>query len=128
MLIHIIVNENETGERNVLGAFTNHETAVIKAEEYSLENPAEECWIESFDTEEWPYEAAEYKMIHRTMIGKTTNLTSHVIVFTKEEVPLLEEGEEWYIIQQENTSFDREEGLERNRRLLQVYLQGKKGE
>ena len=67
-------------------------------------------------------------MVHRTMVSKTTNMTSHVIVFTKEEVPLLVDGEAWYTIQQENRSFNREEGLERNLRLLQVYLQGKREE
>lgn len=126
MIVYVIVNENKSGEQNVLGAFTEEEKARIKAEEYQLDYEEEECWIERIDTEEWPYEQeTEYKIVHRTMVSKTTGMKSHVIVFLKEEVPLLTDGQEWYTIQQENASFDEAEGLERNMKLLQVYLQGK---
>lgn len=126
MLVYIIVNENEAGERNVLGAFTEEEKALTHRGQYAAEYPAEECWIETFDTEEWAHEMEnEYKVIHRTMVSKTTSMSTHVIFFSKEELPLIEEGQEWYTVQQENKSFDEKEGKESNLRLLRAYLQGR---
>ena len=127
MLVYIIVNETEFGEKNVLGAFTDSEKASMKARAYGAEHPEEECWIETFDTDTWPYEGEnEYKVVHRTRLGKSTGLMSHVIVLTKEPVAPVEEGVEWYTIQQVNLSFDKEEGLERNKLLLKAYLEEKK--
>ena len=127
MIIYIIVNEDTMGERNILGVFDEYENAFLKASEYSADNPEEECWIEEFEMNEWLYETeAEYKIVHRTMVSKKMAIQSHVVKLMKEEVKTFEESEEWYIIQQVNETFDREQGFERNLRFLKEYIEGKK--
>ncbi|MBQ8314201.1 MAG: hypothetical protein IJX95_00475 [Lachnospiraceae bacterium] len=123
MIVYVAVNENEEGETTVLGAFTERELAMRKTSEYAAGNPEEECWIESFDTERWQNDPeGEYRMVHRTRVSKTMDLTSHVIVFTKDEVIPVEEMEGWYVVQSMNHSFDREDGLKQNLELLKEYL------
>lgn len=94
-----------------------------KLGEYAAYNSEEECWIETFDTEEWQQETSEdIHIVHRTRVHRETGIHSHVIVFTKESAPLVEETEDWYVICREEGSFDREEGLRENLQVLEEYL------
>lgn len=126
MVVYVAVNETEDGETTVLGAFTARELAMQKTREYAAENPEDECWIETFDTEKWQHETeTKYWMVHRTRVSKTMDLTSHVIVFTKDEVIPVEETQGWYVVQSILYSFDREEGLKQNMQILEEYLEQK---
>ena len=127
MLAYIIMSKNKMQENNLLGVFDEYEKALLKSAEYAQDNPEEKCWIETFEMNIWLYETgAEYKIVHRTMVSKTLGINSHVITVSKENVQLLEETEDWYIIQQVNQSFDKKEGLEQNLHLLKEYLAKKK--
>ena len=126
MLVYIAVNETETGEKAVMGAFTEREEAWRKVGEYAAENPKEECWIEQFDTEVWQHDTEEeYRMIHRTRVHKENGMKSHVIVFSREEMPLVEELDGWYIICRQDSSFDRDEGMRKNLQILESHLKEK---
>lgn len=125
MLIYVVISEMETGEQNVLGAFTQREMALRKRGEYEAENPEERCWVQEFDTENWQYETGEhYRMLHQTMVHKFSGLITHVIIFTKEESPLVEEEGDWYVIRREDSSFDNENGLKMNLQVLKEVTDG----
>ena len=126
MIVYIAVNETRSGEKNILGAFSDIDTARRKLGEYRVENPEEECWVEIFDTERWQHETLEdIRIVHRTRIHKDSGMRSHVIVFTKETVPPVEETGDWYVICSAFDSFDKEEGLKQNLQVLEEYLAGK---
>ena len=126
MLVYIAVNETKSGEKNILGAFAEMDTARRKLGEYRVENPEEECWVETFDTERWQHETTEdIRIMHRTRVHKDTGMRSHVIVFSKEAAPLVEETDAWYVICRTEDSFDREEGLKKNLQVLEEYLAGR---
>lgn len=123
MRVYVVENETETGERNVLGVFVEKDEALRKRGEYAAENQWEKCWIQEFDTENWQYETEEkYRMIHQTRIHKISKITSHVILFSKEEFVPVEEDGDWYVVRSEDTSFDKEEGLRRNLEILNQYI------
>lgn len=125
MLIYVVISELETGEQNVLGAFTQREMALRKRGEYEAENQKERCWVQEFDTENWQYETGEYyRMLHQTMVHKFSGLVTHVIIFTKEEFPLVEEEGDWYVIRREDSSFDKENGLKINLQVLKEVTDG----
>lgn len=67
----------------------------------------------------------EYRLIHRTRVNKTVGIKTHVIILSEEVPPLVEETEDWYIICREDTSFDKEKGLEENLREPERYLVAK---
>ena len=126
MIVYIAVNETKSGEKNILGAFSEQDTARRKLGEYAVENPEEKCWLETFDTEEWQQEiSADIKIVHRTRVHKDSGMHSHVIVFSKEAALSVEETDDWYVICRAEDSFDREEGLKKNLQVLEEYLAGK---
>lgn len=126
MLVYIAVNEIKSGEKSILGVFSDMDTARRKLGEYRVENPREECWIETFDTERWQHETSEdIRIMHRTRVHKDTGMRSHVIVFSKEAASLVEETEDWYVICTVFDSFDKEEGLKKNLQVLEEYLAGR---
>ena len=123
MIVYIAVNETKSGEKSILGAFLEQDMARRKLGEYAAENPDDNCWIETFDTEVWQQETSKnIHIVHRTRVHKDTGMRSHVILFTKEMAPLVDEKEEWYVICREEDSFDREEGLRKNLQVLEEYL------
>ena len=125
-LVYIVMSEQkETGERDVLGAFSNQEMARRRAEEYAVEQE-EECFVVAMQENVWQYETGEEgQWVHKTWVHKTTNRMKHLIEYTKEECSLVEEGYEWYKICQSNDSGDAKAGLEQNLRLLEAYKAGK---
>ena len=123
MTVYITVSETKFGEKNILGAFSDMDTARRKLGEYRLDNPEEEGWGENFDTDCWQYEtSADIRIVHRTRVHKDGGMKSHVIVFTKEVAPLVEETGDWYVICNVFDSFDREEGLRKNLQVLEEFL------
>lgn len=124
--VYIVVSEQkENGEREVLGAFSEKETAKRRAAEYAVEQE-EECWVVEAKENVWEYETGEKGCwVHKTWVHKTTNQMTHLIEYTKETCFLIEEGEEWYRICQTNASEDAKGGLEQNLRLLEAYKAGK---
>ena len=123
MLIYVVISERKIGEQNVLGVFTCRETALRKRGEYEAENQEECCWVQEFDTETWPYETGEhYRMLHQTMVHKVSGVTTHAIIFSKDEFPLVEEEGDWYVIRREDSSFDKENGLKMNLQALKEEM------
>lgn len=124
--IYIVMSEQkETKEQEVLGAFSDKETAKRRAAEYQVEQE-EECWVIPVQENVWKYETGEEgHWVHKTWVHKSTNQMNHLIEYTKEECSLVEEGDEWYKICQTNDSGDAKAGLEQNLRLLEAYKAGK---
>ena len=124
MLVYVVMIETENGDRNVLGVSEEREQALMLQGKYAAEYQGEECWVQEFDTENCVFETEEkYHMVHQTRMHKASKLTSHVIIFTKDEVPLVEEEGDWYVIRREEVSFDREAGLAKNLEVLEDYLE-----
>ena len=128
MQVYIIMNQSGPETCDVLGVFTEYEKAKLHWGEYVVEHPEAECWIEPHDTDVWLHETRrDYKIIHKTMVNKTTGVMSHVISVSSKELLTLpvEEGQGWYVIRQEINTFDVEEGRKKNLQLLKEYKKEK---
>lgn len=122
MLVYVVMSEIENGDRNVLGVAGEKNQALRMRGEYAAEHEEENCWIQEFDTDHCAYEAEEeYHMIHQTRVHRVSGLTTHIIVFTKETFPLVEEEGDWYVIRREESSFDKEAGVAKNLEILEDY-------
>jgi len=129
MLVYVIMSRTKENMCDVLGVFTMQEQARRHWGEYTAENPDAECWIETHDADVWLHETKnEYKIIHKSMVSKTTGIMSHVISFSGEPCPagFVEEGQGWYTIRQALDTLDEEEGKAKNLQLLDAYLHEKK--
>ena len=129
MLAYVIVSKSNQGESDILGVFTEQDKAKLYWREYIAENPEAECWIEPHDADIWMHETKhDLKIVHKSMVNKTTGIMSHVICFSGEELPAesVEEGQGWYTIRQVLDTLDEEEGKEKNLQLLETYMQKKK--
>lgn len=125
MMVYVIVNKSDNGDCDVLGVFTEQEKAGMHWKEYMAENPEAECWIEAHNADVWLHETQnEYKIVHKTMVSKTTGMMSHVISLSGELFPteFVEEGQGWYTIRQVLDTFDEEEGKKRNLQLLEECM------
>ena len=128
MQVHIIMNLLDAETCDILGVFTEQEQAKLHWSEYVAENPTAQCWIETHDADVWLHEAQrEYKIIHKTMVSKNMGMVSHTVSVSTEKLPisLVEEGEGWYVICQEMSTFDEEDGKKKNLQLLEKYKKEK---
>lgn len=128
MQVYIIMNQSDPETCDVLGVFTEYEKAKLHWGEYVAEHPGTECWVESHDADVWLYETQNnYKIIHKTMVSKTTGMMSHVISVSSEELLTepVEEGQGWYTVRQVIDTFDADEGKKKNLQLLEEYRKEK---
>jgi len=124
MQVYIIMNQLDAEACDILGVFTEYEQAKRHWSEYVAENPAVQCWIETHDADVWLHEAQqEYRIIHKTMVSKNMGMISHTVSVSAEEMPvsMVEEGQGWYVVCQEISTFDEEEGRKKNLQLLETY-------
>ena len=61
-------------------------------------------------------------MYHRTRVNKISGLSSHVVVLSQRRLPAITEIGAWFVINTENSSFDKEEGRRVNEQILYAYL------
>lgn len=128
MQVYIIMNQLDAESCDILGVFTEYEKAKLHWGEYVAEHPDAKCWVESHDENVWLYGTKNNcKIIHKTMVSKTTGIMSHVVSVSAEELTVepVEEGEGWYTIRQVIDTFDEEEGKKKNLRLLEEYKKEK---